>query len=454
VPFLRACAALGAAVLAAGPPLTAATIVRGPYVQRLSSAGAVIRWRTDLAVESRLWWGSAPGVHAGAAVASATTTEHRLEVTGLSPRETVFYAVGDELGVLAGGDADHRFATPRAEGDWRPVRFWVLGDSGTASPFAEAVRDGYATFAEGVPPDFWLLLGDNAYPSGTDAQYQAALFEMYPQTLRSSGLWPSIGNHDAASSDSPTQSGPYFAAFSLPRSGEAGGEPSGTEAWYAFDAGQLHVVVLDTADSSLAAGSAMLEWLDADLAANHRPWTLAAFHHPPYTKGSHDSDDPADSGGRMGAVRANVLPILEGHGVDLVLSGHSHGYERSFLIDGHYGSSDTFEGSMRLDGGDGDPDGDGAYLKSAGPHGGTVYVVAGASGSLAGTIEPHPAMAVGLEELGSLAIDVEDNRLDLYFVRTDGTVGDHLRLLDGDRVFADGFERGSDGAWSERFPPP
>jgi hypothetical protein len=329
----------------------------------------------------------------------------------------------------------------------------VLGEWGTASAAAASVRDGFAAFAGGAAPDLWLMLGDNAYGEGTDAQYQAALFEMYPETLRSSCLWPAIGNHDAASSDSPTQSGPYFAAFSLPRLGEAGGEPSGTEAWYAFDAGQLHVVVLDTADSALAPGSPMLEWLADDLAANHRPWTIAAFHHPPYTKGSHDSDDPSDSGGRMGAVRSTLLPILEALGIDLVLSGHSHGYERSFLIDGHYGTSETFEGSMLLDGGDGDPDGDGPYLKAAGAHGGAVYVVAGSSGSVAGTIEALPAMAVGLSELGSLVIDVEDNRLDLRFIRPDGSVADHVRLLDGDQLFADGFERGDDGAWSERFPP-
>ena len=36
-------------------------------------------------------------------------------------------------------------------------------------------------------------------------------------------------------------------------------------------------------------------------------------------------------------MRQNALPILEADGVDLVLTGHSHSYERSFLLDGHYG---------------------------------------------------------------------------------------------------------------------
>ena len=193
----------------------------------------------------------------------------------------------------------------------------------------------------------------------------------------------------------------------------------------------------------------MLAWLDADLAANGRPWTIAAFHHPPYTKGSHDSDDLADSEGRMAAMRQNALPILEARGVDLVLSGHSHGYERSFLIDGHYGLSTSFEPSMLRDGGDGDPDGDGAYGKALGPHGGTVYVVAGSSGRVSGTIEPMPAMAVGISELGSLVLDVRANVLDGRFVTADGTVRDHFRIVDGDLLFADSFESGDAGAWTQ-----
>jgi hypothetical protein len=437
--------------LAAGP-LDAAVITRGPYLQRLSSTEAIVRWRTDVPSFGRVWWGSAPGAFEFEATAPAQSTEHRLVLGGLSPRRTVYYAVGDSGGVLAGGDADHRFVTARSAGDWRPLRVWVLGDSGTADAGAASVRDGFATFAGGVPPDLWLMLGDNAYPTGTDAEYEAALFDMYPGTLRAAALWPALGNHDALSSDSPTQSGPYFASFSLPRGGQAGGRPSGTEAWYSFEAGQLHFVVLDTADSSLAAGSPMLTWLDLDLAENRRPWTIVAFHHPPYTKGSHDSDDPADSGGRMVAVRERVVPLLEARGVDLVLSGHSHGYERSYLLDGHYGPSGSFEPWMRLDAGDGDPDGDGPYRKSLGAHGGTVYVVAGSSGRVQGTIEAHPALAVGLESLGSLVIDVASNRLDLRFVTATGQVADHFALVDGDLVFADGFESADAAAWDPPSP--
>src|SRR5688572_25498648 len=100
----------------------------------------------------------------------------------------------------------------------------------------------------------------------------------------------------------------------------------------------------------------MLTWLENDLAATVQPWIIAFWHHPPYTKGSHNSDTESD----LIQMRQNALPILENYGVDLVLSGHSHSYERSYFIDGHYGLSGTFSSMHQIDSGDGRVSGDGA----------------------------------------------------------------------------------------------
>ena len=129
----------------------------------------------------------------------------------------------------------------------------------------------------------------------------------------------------------------------------------------------------------------MMTWLDNDLAQTDQPWIVAYWHHPPYSKGSHDSDNPVTDQDLID-MRTVAVPILEDHGVDLVLSGHSHAYERSFLIDGHYGFSDTFGPEHVVDGGDGRVLGDGAYLKPFAarvPHRGAVYTVAGSSGQKA-----------------------------------------------------------------------
>jgi len=444
---LRIAALLALAVAGAAG---AATLERGPYLQRAAPGGVIVRWRTAEATDTRLDWGAVPGAPIHSWYSPLATTEHRVELGALAPHTTNYYLAGSAAEWLAGGDADHFFRTAPAPGAARPLRLWAIGDSGEASAGQAAVRDAYLADAAGAATDVWLMLGDNAYDVGTDLQYTERLFQPYAALLRNAAVWPAYGNHDAASSDAATLTGPYFESFSLPRQGQAGGVASLTEAWYSFDRGPVHVVVLDSAESSLAAGAPMLAWLEADLAANHRPWTIAAVHHPPYTKGTHDSDDPADSDGRMGAVRAGVLPILEAHGVDLVLSGHSHTYERSFLLDGHYGDSSTFDpGAMVLDGGDGDPAGDGAYVKAGGAHGGTVYVVAGSSARLGTGALDHPAMAVGLASLGSLVVEVDGDRLTARFLDDGGAELDRFVLVEpGVPLFADDFELGSVARWN------
>lgn len=137
------------------------------------------------------------------------------------------------------------------------------------------------------------MLGDNAYSDGTDAQYQRNLFNIYPSMLRKSVLWPTLGNHDGHSSSSSSQSGPYYASFTLSRSAEAGGVASGTEAYHSFDYGNIHFVNLNSYDVSRSPTGAMLTWLQNDLAANTKDWLIAFFHHPPYSKGSHNSDSEA-----------------------------------------------------------------------------------------------------------------------------------------------------------------
>lgn len=450
--------------LGSSVPVAAATIVRGPYLQRTSATAAVLRWRTDVATDTWSGWGEVAGVYDQTASSSAPVTEHVVAISSLAAKTLYYYAVGTTTTVLAGGDGAHRFRTVPLAGDPDAQHLWVIGDCGAtslplcappgpATANAALVRDGYFAWMNDATPDLWLMLGDNAYCSGTDAEFQMAVFDVYPQELATVAPWPVVGNHDAISSDSPTQTGPFFDMFSLPSAGEAGGIGSGTEAYFSYNSGDLHVVQLDSADSDLTPGSLMLTWLAADLTANTKAWTIVVFHHPPYTKGTHDSDNPGDSGGIMKRMRENVVPILEAHGVDLVLTGHSHGYERTFLIDGHYGTTDTFApASMLKQGGDGDPDGDGAYNKTRGAHRGTVYVVSGTGSRFEGTITPWPALAVGLSELGSLAIDVDGQDLDVRMIRPDATVADHFRIHHLTDLFSDGFDRGDTGNWSSTSP--
>ena len=413
-----------------------AGVVRGPYLQRGAPTSGVLRWRTDRKTKTVAWLGSAPDKLTVKFIDNTARTEHRAVLSGLTAGTTYFYAIGDGKGILAGADQGHRFITPPTFGTSQPTRVWAIGDSGTADARAAAVRDAYLNLAGTRHTDVWLMLGDNAYGSGTDDEYQAAVFDMYPSLLRRIFLWPTLGNHDAVSASSKTQSGVYYDIFSLPRNAEAGGLASGTEAYYSFDHGEVHFVCLDSHDSDRSKSGAMMTWLKADLAVTGARWVIAYWHHPPYTKGSHDSDNKFDSGGRLMDMREVALPILEAGGVDLVLSGHSHSYERSFLLDGHYGTSNTLTQGMMLDRGDGRASGDGAYAKRApklAPHQGAVYVVAGSSGRTGGGPLNHPAMFISLNELGSLVLDIDGDRLDAKFLEANGKVTDSFTLLKGVR---------------------
>ena len=182
----------------------------GPYLQLGTPSSTVVRWRTSAPVVGRVQYGQSAGANTWAAEETAATTEHEVTLTGLLPNTTYYYSVGTGTTVLAGGDATHFFLTPPVAGTSKATRVWVLGDSGTANANARAVRDAYYAFTGTRHTNLWLMLGDNAYTSGTDAEYQAAVFDMYPTMLRKSVLWPTLGNHDGVSADSATQTGPVL----------------------------------------------------------------------------------------------------------------------------------------------------------------------------------------------------------------------------------------------------
>lgn len=421
--------------------LSSSAVIRGPYLQTGTPTSMTLRWRTCDLTDSRIRYGSDPGNLNNVIDDATPTTEHEILIAGLNSDTQYYYSVGTSTQPLEGGDANHFFVTSPVPGTAKPTRIWVIGDSGSANADAQAVRDAYLSYTGTSPTDLWLMLGDNAYLFGTDEQYQAAVFDMYPMLLRNSVVWPTLGNHDAEpfGSSLSNGTGPYFDMFTLPGMGEAGGLASGTEAYYSFDYGNIHFINLNSTGSDRSVGGTMLTWLVNDLAATTQDWIIAYWHHPPYSHGSHNSDNILDSAGRMFDMRENVLPILESYGVDIVLTGHSHAYERSFLLNGHYGTSDTLTPAMILDAGDGRMFSGGMYAKPTlgqGANEGTVYSVVGSSGMIsAGTLD-HPAMFISMSVLGSMVIDVDGNRLDVNFIDNNGSTLDNFTLIKGPRADA------------------
>lgn len=408
-------------------------VTRGPYLQLGTPAAMTVRWRTDVPTGSAVRFGTTPDELSASVTDAVPKTEHEIALVGLSPETRYYYSVGSPADPFA-GDSSYTFRTAPPDGSSGPVRVWIIGDSGQGNQNARNVYAAYRDFPGADQTDLWMMLGDNAYPAGTDAEYQSGVFDIYPELLRSSALWPTRGNHDVLYGGANND---YYDIFTLPVNGVAGGLASGTEAYYSFDHANVHFVCLDSEGSNRGVGGAMAQWLRADLAATSQPWIVAFWHHPPYTKGSHDSDNASDSGGRMRDMRMNILPILDSTGVDLVLTGHSHSYERSFLVNGHYGTSGTLTNAMKIDDGDGREAGDGAYTKPTpgqGPFEGAVYTVAGSSSQISGGALNHPVMVQSLNVLGSLVLDVEGQRLHARFIDDAGAVRDSFTIVKGPPV--------------------
>ena len=355
-------------------------------------------------------------------------------LTNLAPNTRYYYRVGADETNFAGGPSHFFITAPSAP---KPTRIWAIGDFGTTPIYGDGalhVRDAYKAFTRDRHTDVWLMLGDNAYPNGEDHEYQRAVFNVYGDFLRQTPAWSTIGNHETAVSNALGHIA-YFDIFRFPMNGEAGGVPSGTIKYYSFDHGNIHFVCLDSELSTQTANGPMATWLAADLEANTKDWLIAFWHSPPYTKGSHDSDIDGDTSGHLKNMREIFVPILEAHGVDLVLSGHSHNYERSMLIDGHYGYSMSLTPSMVKDGGSGRPGHSGPYLKPTrgpGANEGAVYAVVGSSGfATFATGLKHAAMYTQMLQMGSLVLDIDGNRMDGKFLRETGSVDDAFTIIKG-----------------------
>ena len=437
--------------LAAGEP---DEIVRRPYLQSVSPTHITVAWRTTPAMSNTSWVRFGPDpqqldrVAVGVAVVPASNpavVDHFVPLEGLDPATRYYYAVGCDPvdpacasadGMYAGGTTEHTFVTSPEPGSSARLLAWIISDTSADEVVPAAVRDAMLQVTAARPPDRLLHSGDMVHSWGDDSEFTDRMFTRYRDVLRRTPLWNVIGNHatEFDRSDSPSQSGPFFDTFTLPRNGESGGVPSSTEAYYAFDHGNVHFVLLDAGDTDLSTRSPMLAWLRADLAAATQSWLVAIFHHPPYTKGSHDSDRER----RLIAMRERFVPVLEAAGADLVISGHSHSYERSYLLDGAYGygAATPDLARLRLDGrvldaDDGHASGSGAYEKPAGrqPREGTVYVVNGNAAARTRGDLGHPVMAADSLAHGSGLLLIEGDRLTYRAIDADGDEIDRFSIL-------------------------
>jgi 3',5'-cyclic AMP phosphodiesterase CpdA len=425
--------------------LLAQNISRGPYLQQGNQSSVIIRWRTDIPTDTKIQYGLIPGVYNTFMTSGTLTTEHEIPVSGLLPDTKYYYSIGTSTTVLQGSGQNYFVTAPLAT-TTRKQRFIAFGDCGNNSANQVAVRKAMRNFLGDNNPDAWILMGDNAYSTGQDEEYQTNFFDIYKDSmLKNIKLFPSPGNHDYGNTqaNAALRNIPYFTNFTLPAAAECGGTASGTEAYYSFDIGNVHLIALDSYGKEDTGTTrlydtlgAQVSWLKNDLAVNTKPWVVVYFHHPPFTKGSHNSDVSSGADLELRYIRENFIRIIERYGVDLVLCGHSHSYERTFLQKGFYQTEDLYNSSFKVS------NSSGAYNNSSNScpyyttsqknNHGTIYAVSGSSGQLGGTSAgyPHEAMYYSDETNGgAFYFEVQENRLDAKFICADNIIRDQFTIM-------------------------
>jgi hypothetical protein len=182
----------------------------------------------------------------------------------------------------------------------------TLVGAGDIASCSSSGDEATATLLDSIPGTIFTT-GDNAYESGSATEFNNCWNPSWGR--HKARVRPVVGNHEYGTSGA---SG-YFNYFGA-TAGKAG------QGWYSYDLATWHVVVLNSNCSvvSCAAGSAQEKWLRADLAASPAVCTVALWHHPRFSSGTHGNDL---------SVQA-LWNALYDYGADVVLNGHDHTYER------------------------------------------------------------------------------------------------------------------------------
>jgi hypothetical protein len=338
---------------------------------------------------------------------------HHATMRGLEPGTAYLYEVLHDGAEPIAGD----FVTaPAARA---PFRFTSFGDQSTpvsrdsvaSSPWAGYVVDQ----VERVRPLFHLLNGDLCYANMSRDRVTtwAHFFENTARSARRRPWMPAAGNHENERGNGPIGYRSYQTRFALP---DHGGDPDWRGLWYAFTVGGVRVVSLanddvcyqDGGDTYVRgySGGAQRAWLEHTLAAARADpgidWIVVCMHQTAISSAR-------DTNGCDRGIREEFLPLFDRYGVDVVVCGHEHHYERSHPLRGADRRGDTLQ-----------PRAANTRTDVIDTRAGTVHLVLGGGGTALPTngrlwVPPHARVIVGVGDRG------ENGRLESRYVEEDAT---------------------------------
>lgn len=274
-------------------------------------------------------------------IGGQTTILYRATLTGLKFDTEYAYRVkkGNDIIISASFVTRTKMKT---------TRFAVFGDCGVASPQQKAIA--YQVSLQ--KPQFVLIPGDIVYNKGLVIEYQARFFPIYNGTetsqakgasmMKSIPFYSMLGNHDIYGSNLDKNPGglAYFYYFDLPLNGpltesrlEATGKSELVKAFqsatggrfpgaanYSFDYGNVHITCLDANSYVNPVDNQLIEWMKQDITSSTADWKIVAFHEPGFNSSkTHDEFQ----------LMRLLSHVMEPLGVDMVLNGHVHNYQRT-----------------------------------------------------------------------------------------------------------------------------
>ncbi len=292
-------------------------VAGAPQEIHLSWAGGAldhvtVAWVTSTTSDgSRVRYGRTPSLEDGYRDALISVVPNvpnlYLHVASMGPLERgakYYYSAGDNV---TGWSPLHKFRS--APSGATPFTFVAVGDTGV-DPGAAA---NIARMVE-ADPAFVLDAGDLAYAGGDQAVWDSWFQQVQPLASQAPYM-PTLGNHEYESGYNLSA---YLGRFALP----------GNERWYSFNYSSVHIVSVDSGPSDdLGPPPGATAWLEADLKYSSEdplhPWTIVVFHYPPFTSGTM---------GSWTSGRSLWSPLLDRYGVELVINGHQHSYERTWPV--------------------------------------------------------------------------------------------------------------------------
>ncbi len=344
-----------------------------PHVNNVTTTSAKILWVTETkAPPGKVTLKSKQNSQKGESIVSAIEGREELLHTAafkdLKPFTEYEYTV-----ICNNKRAKGKFITAPEKG--RAIQFVVYGD--TRSNPEDHLKVSKAIAID--DPMFVACSGDLVSKGTKWKEWKEQFFDPAEAYLCKSAIWPMRGNHE--------KDGKFlYKLFDMP----------GNEHYFSFDFGDLHFVILDQYIKDKL--PEMLEWFENDLKNNNSKWTFVGYHQPTFNTGGH-----ASTWGRK-----DFLPIMEKYGVDIVLTGHSHLYER-FLPIGPEGKKPI------------------------------IHIVTGGGGAPLKKAEKNPALVggTGISELHYCFFKINGDTLEMKVKKPDHTIIDQMTLIKKKGVYQD-----------------